>query len=151
MTVFVRRRAALWYPTVSRWKNASQSENKNKPGGIEFHDQVTYFYLDFTAELPDELFSTDWQGDLLPGITFRSARRETDVERPRQDPAAGRSATVSESGAPITVQAGGRGDQRLEAAPAKDLDKWVVELERIIGQETRWVASEQDRYAAPTS
>jgi hypothetical protein len=48
-----------------------QSENKNKPSGVEFHDQVTYFYLDFTAELPDGLFSPEWQGDLLGGINFR--------------------------------------------------------------------------------
>jgi len=47
----------IWYPTVSRWKNASSAPNKNKPGGLEFQDEVRYFYLDFTAELPDELFS----------------------------------------------------------------------------------------------
>ena len=70
MTVFVRRRAASGIPRYRAGKTLPQSENKNKPGGIEFHDQVTYFYLDFTAELPDELFSTDWQGDLLAGIHF---------------------------------------------------------------------------------
>ncbi len=46
----------IWYPTVSRWKIASASQNKSKPSGFEFHDEVRYFYLDFTAELPDELF-----------------------------------------------------------------------------------------------
>ena len=46
----------IWYPTESRWKNASVP-NKNQPGGIELHDEVRYFYLDFTAELPDELFN----------------------------------------------------------------------------------------------
>jgi hypothetical protein len=46
----------MWYPTVSRCKNASTTENKNNPGGVEFHDRVTYFYLDFTADMPDELF-----------------------------------------------------------------------------------------------
>ena len=46
----------IWYPTVSRLKYASWAPNKNKPGGLEFHDEVRYFYLDFTAELPDELF-----------------------------------------------------------------------------------------------
>ena len=32
------------------------------------------------------------------------------------------------------MQAGGRGAKRLEAAPAKDLDKWVAELERLTGK-----------------
>ncbi|MBC8871449.1 MAG: anti-sigma factor [Planctomycetes bacterium] len=47
----------IWYPTVSRWKHSSWPPNKNKPGGLELHGEVRYFYLDFTAELPDELFS----------------------------------------------------------------------------------------------
>ena len=59
-----------WYPTIARHKDALQSKNKGKPGGIEFHDQITYFYVDFTAKLPDELFTTSYQGDLLAGINF---------------------------------------------------------------------------------
>ncbi len=35
------------------------------------------------------------------------------------------------SGAEITVQAGDAASKRLEAAPAKDLDMWVAELQRI--------------------
>jgi hypothetical protein len=52
----------VWYPTVSLSKNSYSSENKNKPGGIEFHDRVIYFYLDFT-ELPDGLFRAESEGD----------------------------------------------------------------------------------------
>ena len=93
MTAFVRRRAASGIPRYYATRYASSSANKNRPGGIEFHDQVTYFYLDFTAELPDELFSVDWKGDLLRGIHFARARREADGQRPRQDSAARWSAT----------------------------------------------------------
>jgi hypothetical protein len=120
----------IWYPTVSRHKNASSTENKNKPGGVDFHGQVTYFFLDFTAGLPDELFSTDWQGDLLAGINF--AQRD---EKPASNdlgkirPPGG--VPVFPSRSVITVQAGDAARQRLEAAPAEDLDKWVAELERI--------------------
>ena len=49
----------IWYPTVSRQKNALQSKDRSKPGGVEFKDLVTYFYLDFNAELPDQVFSPD--------------------------------------------------------------------------------------------
>jgi hypothetical protein len=35
-------------------------------------------------------------------------------------------------GTPIKVDALKRAKKRLESAPAKDLDKWVVELERIM-------------------
>ena len=120
----------VWYPTVSRWKNASESENKNKPGGIEFHDQLTWFYLDFAAELPDELFRTDWRGDLLAGIAFaRRDEKPASNEHGRIRPPGG--VPLFPSGTPITVQAISAATQRLEAAPAKDLDKWVVELERI--------------------
>jgi hypothetical protein len=120
----------LWYPTVSRHKNASSTENKNKPGGIDFHDQVTYFYLDFTAELPDELFSADWQGDLLAGIKFAQPdEKPTSNDLGKIRPPGG--VPVFPSGSEITVQAGDAARQRLEAAPAEDLDKWVAELERI--------------------
>jgi hypothetical protein len=125
-----------WYPTVSRHKNASSSQNKNKPGGVEFHDEVTYFHLDFTAELPDELFSTDWQGDLLAGIHFAERdEKPTASNLGRIRPPGG--VPLFPSGAPITVQAGEAATKRLEAAPAKDLDKWVVELERIIGKQLK--------------
>jgi hypothetical protein len=129
----------LWYPTVSRLKNPYRSENKDKPGGVEFHDQVTCFYLDFTAELRDELFSTAWQGDLLSGIYFAPP-----VDKPMSKdlgtirPPGG--VPVFPSRSPITVQAGDAARQRLEAAPAKDLDKWVAELERITGKKPdSWV------------
>ena len=123
----------VWYPTVSRYKNATQSENKNKPSGIEFHDQVTYFYLDFTAELPDELFSTGWQGDLLGGINFAQRdEKPTSNDFGKIRPPGGVPLIPSRS--VITVEAMDRVRQRLEAAPAEDLDKWVVELERIMDQ-----------------
>ena len=123
----------LWYPTVSRLKNPSRSENKNKPGGVEFYDQVTYFYLDFTAELPDELFSTDWHGDPLVGIHFAQRdEKPTGSDLGKIRPPGG--VPVFPSRSPITVQAGEAGASRLEAAPAKDLDKWVAELERITGK-----------------
>lgn len=34
----------------------------------------------------------------------------------------------------ITVEAGTRASKRLESAPAEELDKWIVELERITGK-----------------
>ena len=101
----------VWYPTVSRWKNIIQSANKNKPAGIEFDDQVMYFYLDFTAELPDELFSPG--GKAICWVASISLREhdKPDVERPRQDPAAGRSAAhLLGSCKPITVEVAEQGE-----------------------------------------
>jgi len=123
----------LWYPTVSRLKMPSRSENKNKPDGVESHGQVTYFYLDFTAELPDELFSTDWHGDLLAGIHFAQRdEKPTASDLGEIRPPGG--VPLFPSRSPITVQAGAAATKRLEAVPAEDLDKWVVELERITGK-----------------
>ena len=120
----------VWYPTVSRYKNAIQSKNKSKPGGIEFHDEVTYFHLDFTAELPDELFSADRQGDSLLGIHFAlQDEKPTSNDLGKIRPPGG--VPLFPSGSPITVQAGDAAAKRLEAAPAKDLDNWVAELERL--------------------
>lgn len=128
----------LWYPTVSRWKNASQSENKNKPGGIEFHDKVTYFYLAFTAELPDELFSTAWKGDLLVGIHFAPRKEKpTPNDLGQIRPPGGVPLVLGVPGQPISVEAVNRSKQRLEAAPPADLERWVVELERIIGKKLK--------------
>lgn len=122
-----------WYPTVSRWKNASSSEDKNTPGGIEFHDQVTYFYLDFGSQLPDELFNPQWQGDLLGGIDF--AQRDdkpTLIDLGKIRPPGGVPLNPGGPGNSINVEAVNRIRQRLEAAPDEDLEKWVVELERIM-------------------
>jgi hypothetical protein len=120
----------VWYPTVSRWKNAIRSDNKNKLGGAEFRDQVVYFYLDFTAGLSDELFSATWQGDLLAGIHFvprheRPASKDLGKIRPPGG------VPLICSGREITVAALDKVRQRLEAVPKEDLEKWVVELERI--------------------
>jgi hypothetical protein len=49
----------VWYPTKVCRKNAGQKDNKDKPGGVEYFDETTYFYVDFAADLPDELFQTD--------------------------------------------------------------------------------------------
>jgi hypothetical protein len=128
----------LWYPTVSRWKNASSSENKNKPGEVEFHDLVTYFYLDFTAELPDELFTIVWQGDLLAGINFAQRGGEpasNDLRRIR--PPGGVPLSFGGPGQPILVQGVEKARQRLEAVPPADLEGWVVELERIIDKKLK--------------
>ena len=46
----------VWYPTIVRWKNAGASP-KDEHGKVTFQDQVTHFYLDFDAPLPDELFT----------------------------------------------------------------------------------------------
>ena len=120
----------VWYPTVSRWKNASESENTNKPGGIELHDRLTCFTLDFAAELPDELFRTDWRGDLLAGISFAPRdEKPAPYDLGRIRPPGG--VPLFPSRSPITVEAGSAATRRLEAAPQKDLDKWVAELERI--------------------
>jgi hypothetical protein len=92
----------VWYPTVSRYKNAIQSKNKSKPDGIEFHDEVTYFHLDFTAELPDELFSADRQGDSLLGIHFAlQDEKPTSNDLGKIRPPGG--VPLFPSGAPITV------------------------------------------------
>jgi hypothetical protein len=123
----------VWYPTASRWKNAFRSENKNKPGGIEIDDQVTYFYLDFTAELPDELFSPVWQGDLLAGINFASRDDKlTSTDLGKIRPPGGAPLPIVGPDGEITVDGLDRVGKRLEAVPAADLEKWVVELERIM-------------------
>ena len=130
----------LWYPTVSRCKNAIQSENKNKPGGIEFHDQVTYFYVDFTAELPDELFNTDWHGDSLAGIHFAQRdEKPTSNDLGKIRPPGG--VPLFPSGAArLPCRRVDAATKRLEAAPAKDLDKWVAELERLTDKKPEgWV------------
>ena len=131
--------AGIWYPTVSRYKNAFQSKNKNKSGGVEFHDQVTYFYLDFAAELPDELFSTDWHGDPLVGIHFaQQDEKPTSNDLGKIRPPGG--VPLFPSGEEITCLACDAATKRLEAAPAKGLDKWVAELERLTGKKPEgWV------------
>jgi hypothetical protein len=109
-----------WYPTVSRHRSTSQ-------------DQVTYFCLDFTADLPDELFNATWKGDLLMGIHFAppdGKSESSDLGKIR--PPGGVPLFLGGPGRPISVDGIERVRQRLEAVPAKDLEKWVVELERII-------------------
>ena len=140
----------VWYPTVSRWKNAIQSKNKSKPGGIEFHDEVTYFHLDFKAELPDELFNAGRQGDPLLGIHFAPQdEKPTSSDLGMIRPPGG--VPVFRSGAEITCLACDAATKRLEAVPAKDLERWVVELERIIDKKLKDGLPSIDRYAAPTS
>ncbi len=123
--------SGVWYPTVVRWQNMVQSANKNEPRRIEFAYQVMYFYLDFAAEVPDELFGPKWQGDLLGGITFA----ERDDQATANDlgkirPPGGMPLICSRS--VMTPEVMSRVSQRLEAEPEKDLDKWVAELERIM-------------------
>jgi hypothetical protein len=120
----------LWYPTVSRLKYPSRSANKNQAGGVESYDQVTYYYLDFTAQLPDELFSDDWRGDPLAGIHFApQGGKPASGDLGQIRPPGG--APLFLSRVEITCQMGDAARGRLEAAPAKDLDKWVAELQRI--------------------
>ena len=127
----------LWYPTVARQKNASWSQNKNT-GGVELHDQVTYFYLDFTAELPDELFSTGWQGDPLLGIHFAERdEKPTSNDLGKIRPPGGVPLFFGGPGKEISVHAVERARQRLEAAPPADLERWIVELERIIDKKLK--------------
>ncbi len=128
----------VWYPTVSRRKNATQSENKNKPGGIEFHDQVTYFYLDFTAELPDELFSPGWQGDLLGGINFAQPDdKPTSNDLGKIRPPGGVPVRIVGPEGEFITEGFIRVRKRLEAVPREDLEKWVVELERIMDKKLK--------------
>jgi hypothetical protein len=123
----------VWYPTVSRWKNAIRSQNKNKPDGVELRDQVTCFYLDFTAELPDELFSVGWQGDLLGGIHFVPRDdKSTSNGLGKVRPPGGVPLSLGGPGHPISVEGVERARLRLEAVPPADLERWTVELERII-------------------
>ena len=128
---FLQTPSGVWYPTVVRWQNMVQSANKNEPRRIEFVDKVMYFYLDFAAELPDELFGPKWQGDLLGGIT--SAERDdqaTANDLGKIRPPGGMPLICSRS--VMTPEVMSRVSQRLEAALEKDLDKWVAELERIM-------------------
>jgi hypothetical protein len=126
----------LWYPTVSRYKNASSSKNKNKPGEVEFHDRITYYFVDFAAELPDELFSADWKGDPLVGIHFaEQGEKPTSDDFGRIRPPGG--VPIFLSGAAITCLAGDMATKRLEAVPPADLERWGVELERIIGKKLK--------------
>jgi hypothetical protein len=123
----------VWYPTVSRWKNATQSENKSKPDEIEFHDQLTYFYLDFNAEMPDELFSPAWQGDLLVGVNFaQQDEKPTSKDLGKIRPPGGVPLPIVGPEGEYTVHGLNRVRKRLEAVPKEDLEKWVVELERIM-------------------
>jgi hypothetical protein len=46
----------VWYPTVIRWKDAIQSQEKGQEEA-HFSDHVTYFHLDFDVDLSDELFT----------------------------------------------------------------------------------------------
>lgn len=41
--------------------------------------------------------------------------------------------------------------KRLEAVPKEDLEKWVVELERIMDKKLKDGFQVQDKHAAPTS
>ncbi len=128
----------IWYPTVLRYKIASSTANKNRPGGIESHDQVTYFYVDFTAELPDELFSVDWKGDLLRGIHFaQPGEKPTASDLGKIRPPGGVPLMFGAPGHEISVDAVERARHRLEAVPPTDLEKWVVELQRIIGKQLK--------------
>lgn len=123
----------VWFPTVSRWKATSSTENENEPGDSEFYDQVTYFHVDFTSELPDELFSPEWQGDLLSGINFSrrdDASKSNDLGTIR--PPGGVPLRIAGPDRKISVDGLSRVKTRLEAVPAAVLEKWVVELERII-------------------
>ncbi|HTU24952.1 MAG TPA: hypothetical protein VMF30_06120 [Pirellulales bacterium] len=45
----------IWYPTVARWKNRHRW--KDKEGNTHFEDSTEVYFLDFSAELPDELFT----------------------------------------------------------------------------------------------
>ncbi|MBV9122712.1 MAG: TIGR03067 domain-containing protein, partial [Planctomycetes bacterium] len=47
------------------------------------------------------------------------------------------------SGTPLTVDMMTKVRKRLESAPAKDLDQWVVELERIMGQRLEGALAKQ--------
>ncbi len=53
---------------------------------------------------------------------------------------------LGEPGTPITVDFGRKAKKRLEVAPEKDLDKWLVELERIMDKKLdRWLAKQACR------
>ncbi len=137
--------SGVWYPTVSRRKKASSTENNDQPGGAESHDEVICFYLDFAAPLPDELFSTDWRGDLLAGIHFPPVEKATPGDLGAIQPPGG--PPLFRSGEVISVQATSAATQRMDAEPAR-LDRWVAELRRITGEKLdAWM----DRQACRTS
>jgi hypothetical protein len=132
---FCRTPRGAWYPAVARCKNALQSKSKNKPRGVEFHDQVTYFHLDFTSQMPDALFTTAWQGDPLVGVCFAPQDdKPTANDFGGIRPPGGPPLNPGGPGTAITVESTERARRRLEAAPANQLDQWVVELEWITGK-----------------
>ena len=134
MTIFVRRRAACGIPRYHARRTPIQSENKNKPGDVEFHDRGHVLLPRFHGGTARRI--------VQHGLARRSAGRASislsDDEKPASNdlgnirPPGG--VPLFPSGAAITVQAGDAATKRLEAAPAKDLDKWVAELERLTGK-----------------
>ena len=69
----------------------------------------------------------------LGGIhVVRGDDKPTSNDLGKIQPPGGVPLPLGEPGTPITVDFGSKAKKRLEAAPEKDLDKWLVELERIM-------------------
>ena len=65
----------------------------------------------------------------------RGDDRPTSNDLGKIQPPGGLPLPLGEPGTPITVDFGRKARKRLEAAPVRDLDKWLVELERIMDKE----------------
>src|SRR4051794_8068947 len=72
---------------------------------------------------------------LLGGIhVAQGADKPTPKDLGKIQPPGGAPLLPGEPGTEISVDYLKKASRRLEAAPAKDLDKWVAELERITGK-----------------
>ena len=132
----------VWYPTVSRWKHASSPRTRaNRAASSSATRSRTSISIS-RRNCPTNC-SHGVARRFAGGIHF--APRD---EKPRRttsaDPAAGRSAAVSGSAADYRARRMDAASRRLEAAPAEDLDKWIAELERIIGKKLDgWLQTRQ--------
>ena len=89
------------------------------------------------------------RGDPSVGIHF-AEQRETPASNDLGSIRPPGGVPLFPSGAEITVQAGDAATKRLEAAPAKDLDKWVAELERLTGKKPEgWVEQQGWHHISP--
>jgi hypothetical protein len=65
-------------------------------------------------------------------LVARGDDKPTSNDLGKIQPPGGVPLPLGEPGTPITVEFGRKAKKRLEAAPEKDLDRWLVELERIM-------------------
>jgi hypothetical protein len=108
------------------WYVASASQAIWRPNGKT--EKSFRYYLDFQAPLGDELFKpAERTSHVGHGDDKTTSHDLGEIQPPRGVPLIG-------AGEAINVEAMNKVRKRLEAAPTEDLEKWVVELERIMDQ-----------------